>query len=75
MIVDGDHSYGVALEDLKNFKPMANKKHHLVIMDDVPHKTPGPERVWREAISQNIVKEAFCCRLEKRGFAVGQYIF
>ena len=75
VIVDGGHSYGVAMADLRHFQPLANPDRHIVIVDDVPN-IGAVKQAWKAAISQDWVQELFVCTAasgRRRGFAVGIY--
>uniref|UniRef100_A0A7S0AWE8 Cephalosporin hydroxylase n=1 Tax=Pyrodinium bahamense TaxID=73915 RepID=A0A7S0AWE8_9DINO len=76
MIVDGGHSYEVALSDLKSFAKMAADEHILAI-DDTPcakSYCEGPTRAWAELTASGCIEQ-----LERvpmgagRGFSVGRY--
>lgn len=44
IFVDGGHTEAAAEADLRNFEPMANRTHHIVLMDDVDN--PDVARAW-----------------------------
>lgn len=81
ILIDGDHSYEGALEDIKNCKALC-KSNTILIMDDVVHNdefqrswSEGPTKAWNSAIADGMVKELESYILKSgRGFAVGQYL-
>ena len=78
IVVDGGHSYEIAIADLRNMQAFAMSPRHLLLMDDMPCKAPyclGPDRAWREL--RNVIKPIFGCSNypdESRGFSVGYYV-
>ena len=73
VIVDGGHSYDVALKDLFNFQKLANRDHHLVIIDDVP-AIDDVIKAWEKAKSRSVLTEIFMCKASlMRGIGVGVY--
>jgi hypothetical protein len=39
IVIDGNHNHDFVLRDLRNMRPAANKRRHLIITDDYPCKT------------------------------------
>ena len=73
VIVDGGHSYDVAMADMINFYELANPSHHLLVVDDVPG-LPEVMKAWRELRTNKVVREMFACRAsDTRGLTVGVY--
>ena len=74
VIVDGGHSYDVAMADLKNFKRMANMDNHILIIDDVPN-IGAVKKAWNKALADGMVREIFVCAspTAARAFTVGVY--
>ena len=78
IVVDGGHSYDVAITDLRNMRAFAGSSRHLLLMDDTPCVAgycDGPTKAWREM--RNFVKPLFGCMNYPnmgRGFSVGYYV-
>ena len=78
IVVDGGHSYDVAIADLRNMRAFAASPRHLLLMDDTPCFAPycdGPLKAWTEL--RAAVKSLFSCMKfpeRKRGFSVGYYV-
>ena len=78
IVVDGGHSYEVAIADLRNMRAFAGSPRHLLLMDDTPcvaFYCDGPGKAWREL--RHIIKPLFACMYYPdcgRGFSVGYYV-
>jgi len=76
LIVDGGHTYEVAISDLKNFAQMAAPGHMLAI-DDTPCDAiwcMGPRKAWQELILHGCIKESEVVHMGRdRGFSVGSF--
>jgi len=72
-LVDGGHSYEVALADIKNFIPMASKKN-LIIIDDM--RVRNVRRAWEKFVRSGKVKELMRCfnKNGKKAFCVGTVV-
>ena len=78
IVVDGGHTYPVAMADLENFRPLANKARNLVLMDDVACSSDfckDPQKAWDSAKTNGWVRELGCYPAPggHRGFCVGRY--
>ena len=76
IVIDGGHSYDVAIADLRNMRAFARSPQHLLIMDDTPCTGHwcDPARAWRDV--RNIVNPLYSCTNYPnmyRGFSVGFY--
>ena len=79
LIIDGGHTYEVALADFKNFRNMANPKH-IVFIDDHPalNTTFGKPvgQMWEERKRNGeILEMGRCTEKHLRGFSFGMYTF
>ena len=73
VIVDGGHTFDIAMTDLKNFRRMANPENHVLIMDDIPG-IAEVKRAWDTAADNGLITEFFVCTASRgRGFALGYY--
>ena len=78
IVVDGGHSYEVAIADLRNMRPFAGSQRHLLLFDDLPcvaSHCEGPGRAWRE--TREFIKPLYGCMNYPdvgRGFSVGYYV-
>ena len=90
VIVDGGHSLEVATKDLENMRHLANKEHHVLIVDDLACDAgycTGPVAAWTAMKDNDIVTEDACWgdgegddemkaqRKGARGFCWGMYNF
>ena len=80
LVVDGGHSYEIALGDLINMRALANRNHHVLIFDDYPGLSnflPGLGHAWNRLRAEGYVVDKYACAegpIRKRGFVVGYYI-
>lgn len=82
IFIDGGHSYPVAIGDILNCKNLAHDKT-IVIMDDtmnnnnwIKNWNKGPNRAWKEAKKNNIIKEIGSLDFSNgRGQSWGYYNF
>ena len=78
IVVDGGHTYEVAIADLRNMRPFARTSRHLLLLDDTPcvaSHCEGPARSWREM--RTVIKPLFGCMNYPdfgRGFSIGYYV-
>jgi hypothetical protein len=79
IVVDGGHDFPVALSDLKNFKPLANKRNHILSINDICDPTvsycQGPVKAWTQLTTAKQIME-IGRKLSKdkmRGWAWGYY--
>jgi len=90
VIVDGGHSLDVATKDIANMKQMANREHHVLIVDDLACDKgycEGPVKAWNAAKAAHHITEDGCWgdgeggaamtaqRSGSRGFCWGKYNF
>ena len=88
IIVDGGHSLGVATKDIANMRSLANKEHHVLIVDDLACSAgycAGPVKAWNQAKADGVISEDGCWgdgkdagemmaeRKGGRGFCWGKY--
>merc|ERR1719316_1241944 len=61
--IDGSHAFKDVLEDLRNFKHVADQENHFIIADD-PRCTSWfcepPTRAWITAIDEGLIRELAC---------------
>ena len=85
IIVDGGHSVDVATKDIANFRSLANKEHHVLLVDDLECVAGwcfGPKQAWNASKAAGDVTEEACWAspvlwkgVVARGFCWGQYNF
>jgi len=76
--VDGGHDLAVAQADLKNFMPMANPVHNVVLIDDTPCGSAfcqGPYMAWQQMVQGGLITQVNAQMLAggTRGFTIGKY--
>jgi len=75
-IVDGGHSYEVAMADLASFNKMV-RANHVLVMDDTPCKATwcqGPNEAWKDMKRRGCITETRSVPMgRKRGFVIGKY--
>jgi len=73
ILVDGGHSYEVALADINNFIPMASEKN-LIIIDDIEY--PKVRKAWGKFVRSGRVKELMRCfnKDGRKAFCVGTVV-
>ena len=78
IVIDGGHSYKVALADMQNMRAFARSPRHLVVIDDTPcvaEYCENTARALREM--RHSIKPVFGCIHYPqliRGFSVGYYV-
>lgn len=80
VVVDGGHKFEVAIQDLENMKHLANKEHHVLLVDDLACNGAwchGPVKAWTSMQENSNIIEKECLSLMKgsRGFCSGTYNF
>lgn len=83
VVVDGGHNYKVALGDLRNMRPLANKDHHVLVFDDYPDLMGQGRymselgKAWNTMRVDGLIIERYACSehpRKNRGFVVGYYL-
>ncbi|KAI0224803.1 hypothetical protein LSAT2_024164 [Lamellibrachia satsuma] len=83
VIVDGGHTYNVAVDDLRNMGALANKDHHVLVFDDYPTLFKEGKymtdlgKAWNTMRADGLVIERYACTehpKKGRGFVVGYYL-
>ena len=78
IVVDGGHTYDVAISDLRNMQLFATSQRHLLIVDDTPCAASyctGPAKALKDL--QDDVRLLYGCSTYPnfdRGFTVGYYV-
>ena len=81
LIVDGGHTYDIALKDVTNMRKLANPKHHLMIIDDcpmqsIPTLTVSLTRAWLQGQLEGTFQHLYGCttKSQARGFTIAAYL-
>ena len=83
VIVDGGHTYDIALADLINMRALANADHNVLVFDDYLSTFGGVYLLrelgvpWNKMRADGFVVERYACTLgqdKNRGFVVGYYV-
>jgi len=57
ILVDGEHSYEQALDDLQNMKLLAQSQENIVMLDDLAHE--GVNKAWKTHLELGTLTEHF----------------
>ena len=74
IVVDGGHTLGVALGDIRNFRVLANVGHVLLVDDT---NNSQVRSAWKRVRSEGMVVQRFSCsdrEVFQRKYAVGYYV-
>lgn len=78
IVIDGDHSSASVLSDLRNMRPAANMRRHLIIADDYPCRTCHTVGAgFVDARAEQLIGKFSDCTAypdTSRGMAFGYYI-
>ena len=77
LIVDGGHTYDIALKDITNMQKLANHKHHLMILDDYPRiDVPKVSMAWLQGQLEGTFQHLYGCTTKSlhKGFSIAVYV-
>ena len=81
LIVDGSHKFHVALKDLTNMRKLANREHHLMILDDYPMHANTQisnwvSMAWLQGQLEGTFQHVYGCttKSQDKGFSIAFYL-
>ena len=75
IVVDGGHSYDVALGDIRNFRNIASVERNVLVVDD--KNKLAIMTAWNEVRADGLAVERFACTDQSRygrAYVVGYYV-
>jgi len=70
IVVDGGHTFDVALADIGNFARVASRPRNVIMVDDI--QVEGVGKAWKAGLKSGIVQQvSLCADVDRRKYAVG----